>query len=70
MGDCVEGNIQHFAVWDVALSPGAVEILYNDGYNNPPSIVMGPKYISSSSWNSTTIGWPAPTIVLKIQQAV
>lgn len=60
MTDYVKGDLQHFAVWDVALSPGAVEILYNDGETDPPSIVMGtPKYISS--WNSTTIGCPVPT---------
>ena len=59
MGNYTAGNIQHFAVWDVPLSQGAIEIMYNDGFNYPPSIVMGtPKYIST--WNSTTIGCPVP----------
>tara|TARA_B100001093_G_scaffold518459_1_gene603341 strand:+ start:1989 stop:3620 length:1632 start_codon:yes stop_codon:yes gene_type:complete len=58
--DWTKGECQHVAIWDVPLSPGAIEILYNDGYSNPPSIVMGtPNYISS--WNATTIGCPVPT---------
>ncbi len=58
--DWTKGECQHFAVWDMPLSPGAIEILYNDGYSNPPSIVMGtPNYITT--WNATTIGCPVPT---------
>ena len=60
MGNYTAGDCQHFAVWDIALSEGAIAQMYSDGVDYPPSIVMGtPNYIST--WNSTTIGCPVPT---------
>ena len=59
MGNYTAGECQHFAVWDIALSEGAISQIYSDGENYPPSIVMGtPNYIST--WNTTTIGCPVP----------